>query len=223
MKFQYLRKKLLTNAATAGGVVLVLALLVAGLSAMIAIGEENRHRLDTDARRLQAQMQTLEKQYRESLGAQKFYAQIQQYDSSQFYTLDSARLRPTLDRLKQQFELGNLSLNMSPPESIKGDTYESSRFTVQASTVELSFEGLSDEALLGFSVALMNEFNGYIHCEKLEISRAKELNDQIMKSLRVPGAKTMLASGSMRFQWIGLQETAKAEPAALPVSGKRVP
>lgn len=202
MRYQSLRKKLLTEAGIVAAVVFFLG---GGLYALDSMHDgkisENKT-LESQLNAVTNEMNGLREKYVRVQKDIVLYQKIMAMDANDQLSLDSRAFATAFNGFKRRYNLvlGYTATDAAPLEDPK---YKRSTSVIEARTVQVTFKALNDEDIYEFIQAVQKELPGASKITGFKLAKVSKLTDQSLRAITKTGEFTMV-DGTLEFMWLGI-------------------
>jgi hypothetical protein len=126
--------------------------------------------------------------------------------------LHISNAKDMIDKLQTEYKISNVKLTFSKPEELTNEFLNTPSVLTISSDVNIDFNAITDEHALNFIGALMNNFPGYVQINSFSLTRAKDINKDIVTELS-QGKTPSVIDAKVTLTWRDLKrKETVAEP-----------
>lgn len=202
MRYQELRKKLLTEGTVVAALLMVMGGGLYFLDSMHDNQISQNRTLESQLNAVTNEMNGLREKYIRVQKDGVLYQKIMTMDASDQLSLDSRAFSSAFADFRKRYNLvmGYSGTDSAPLEDPK---YKRASSLIEARNVTVNFKALSDEDVYELIQAIQKELPGSTKITSLKLNKVSRLTDQSLRAITKSGAYTMV-DGTMDFIWYGI-------------------
>jgi hypothetical protein len=212
MKYEDIKRKLVTEIGMATAAVIVLVGFVYYMTTLVDDYEKEKGDLQTQVASVTNERQTLENKYQKIQSNIDLYRDLMEKSENDGLMVDRQALREKIEEFKTRYFLNDLSITMGPVQELTGDKYHYKSNVMVSSELTIDFDTLSDEDIFSFLQSLQNELAGGLKVTRFTISRQNKVTDEGLRTIAKNGQYSMV-KGETKFVWMGIKAVDQDAPA----------
>ena len=202
-KYQVLAKKTGIEAAIAVGVMAASVTLMIVVSGVLESATQKQATLQGEVAGIQSEIAQTRERIQSTGASTKIYDELKSARHTMALEVNRKAATETLGRLKDQFRLSSLNLQLSPDQPLESDRLKTAGITAVKSNVDITLGAMSDQHLFSFIQELSRSFSGFVKLREITITRSKAFDIDSMREIS-RGSKPEMVTGKLAFEWYGI-------------------